>query len=262
MCLALIAINQHPKYPLIILANRDEFNKRSSVAAHYWQENSNIFAGKDLVAGGTWLGINRQGRFSMVTNYRDPSARKKDMKSRGLLVRNYLSDNATASPTAYIKRLTTTANQYNLFNLFVGNMQEMLYYSNVENQAKQLTTGLYGISNHLIDTPWYKVVRAKELFKKNLNKLINLTDPDQICRLLFPILEDQSRAPDKKLPQTGVSKDLEKALSPIFVNIPEHVYGTRNASLLLFEKDQVVFSEKIFLNGETQSFHTAIIKMR
>jgi uncharacterized protein with NRDE domain len=255
MCLALIAINQHPLYPLIIISNRDEFYQRATIAAHYWPDYPQIYAGKDLEAGGTWLGVNQQQHFALLTNYRDPSAHSDSLKSRGLLVKNYLTTNTSQ----YMEQIMATADQYNPFNLLAGNRQEVIYYSNVAKKIKKLTSGLYGISNHLLETPWFKVLRAKEEFNKIKNEFLLSKTPKQMGDLLFPILEDHTLAPDALLPHTGVPETLEKSLSSIFVYVPSHRYGTRSSSLILFAENELFFSERIFVDGKETSLHTTKI---
>ncbi|MDR3442247.1 MAG: NRDE family protein [Legionella sp.] len=244
MCLILIALNQHPLYPIIILSNRDEFYNRATTPAHYWKDAPYLFAGQDLVGSGTWLGIAKNGAFSCVTNYRNPKIYNSSLLSRGLLVKEFLLNSATTPASDYIKKIIPVANQYNPFNLLVGTLDEILYYSNVENKMKKLSSGLYGLSNHLLNTPWYKVKRAKELFNKVHNQLIACDVPEQLSELLFPILADKTQAPDDLLPHTGVSLELEKSLSSIFITLPAQAYGTRNSTLILFKKDTIFFSEK------------------
>ena len=261
MCLALIAIEQHPVYSVIILSNRDEFYKRATSSAHYWPENPNLFAGQDLVSGGSWLGVNKSGSYALVTNYRNPITYNPLMQSRGLLVSNYLSEPESISPDAYIKNIAPTSKDFNPFNLIVGNNTNSIYYSNVEKKARKLTHGLYGLSNHLLDTPWYKILKAKELFNEKMDKLQKLRDPEQISELLFPVLINKTQSPDHLLPRTGVSLDLEKSLSSIFVNIPEHEYGTRSTTLILMEKNNIFFAEKSFVNAQVASFNTTHISL-
>lgn len=259
MCLALVAIGQHPKYPLILLSNRDEFYNRASRPADYWHDDRSVFAGRDLVTGGSWLGVNKKGGFALVTNYRNPNAYNALMQSRGHLVSHYLLNQKLCSPDQYIKTVAATAHNYNPFNLIVGTMNKSTYYSSVDNKVINLKAGLYGLSNHLLDTPWYKVLHAKELFSKTRDKLIDCTEPEALGNLLLPILEDSQRAPDNLLPQTGLTEHLEKALSSIFVDVPEHHYGSRSSSLILFTKDTLFFTEKTFLNAQMiSSRHTEI----
>ncbi len=260
MCLALIAINQHPLYPLIILSNRDEYYRRCSASAHYWEEAPYVFAGKDLECNGTWIGVNQKGNFSLVTNYRQPSTYNPTLTSRGLLVKNYLLK-TKGSPDGYIKNIMNDAKKFNLFNLIVGNKKELIYYSNTQKRAKKLTTGLYGLSNHLLDTPWYKMLRAKELFYQKNQKLLQNEMPEAIGNLLLPILEDKTLAPDSLLPDTGVTRSIEKQLSSIFVNIPEIQYGTRSSTLILFGLDSIFFTEKIFKETYALSCQTRKIEL-
>ncbi|MGL5741534.1 MAG: NRDE family protein [Legionella sp.] len=244
MCLALIAIQQHHQYPLIILSNRDEFYKRATVPAHYWADAPNVFAGQDLVGGGSWLGVAQNGRFALVTNYRNPKAYDVSLLSRGLLIKDYLQ--GTLGPSAYIETISSRSHHYNLFNLIVGDLNEVIYYSNAAETSKKLAAGLYGLSNHLIDTPWYKVLKAKELLHHELVTLSTQNDQAQIEAHLLPILEDQTLAPDDLLPQTGISKEFEKSLSSIFVNVPQYDYGTRSSTLLLYAQNSIYFAERGF----------------
>lgn len=238
MCLALIAINQHPLYPIILITNRDEFYDRRMLPAHFWKDNPSIYAGIDLQQGGTWLGLNKQGAFALVTNYRNPGLYQENLASRGFLVKNYL-ESEDISATEYLQKIALMADTFNPFNLLLGTIGDVRYYSNVSNTEIILKPGVYGLSNSLLDVPWFKVVRAKELFNKVLSQLQTLEDPQQINELVTPILQDRVLAPDDQLPDTGVSKELEKALSSIFVAIPEYKYGTTNSSVVLIgEREQ------------------------
>ena len=261
MCLALIAIEQHPLYPLIILSNRDEFYSRATAPAHYWNDAAGVFAGKDLVSGGTWLGVNQQGRFSLVTNYRDPSHYNPGRLSRGLLAKNFLLETVSASPEDYMHEISSSTNDYNGFNLLVGTIQDIVYFSNVENKIKNLSPGIYGLSNHLLDTPWYKVLKAKELFHKIAPQLRCAQTPEEINAFLFPILEYHHFAPEHLLPQTGVPLEFERGLSSIFVNIPSRQYGTRCSTTVLFAKDSTFFTERIIESARERETNTVSIKV-
>ncbi|CAM4451694.1 MAG: hypothetical protein LEGION0403_FIIPPAGN_02305 [Legionella sp.] len=260
MCLALIAIEQHPLYPLIILSNRDEFFNRATAPAHYWDDAPGVFSGKDLVSGGTWLGVNQYGRFSLITNYRDPGHYNPDRLSRGLLTKNFLLENIQVSPEDYLHKIIPSADSYNGFNLLVGSMRDTVYFSNIENKIKKLSPGIYGLSNHLLDTPWYKVLKAKDLFHKITPQLICAQTPKEINALLFPILENHHFAPEHLLPQTGVPLEFERALSSIFVNIPSRQYGTRCSSSVLFAKDTTFFAERIIENAQAKATNIMSIK--
>ncbi|WP_173237972.1 NRDE family protein [Legionella antarctica] len=256
----MIALDQHPLYPIIILSNRDEFYKRATDPARYWQENSNVFSGKDLMRGGTWLGVNRDGKFSLITNYRSPDGYRLSMQSRGLLAKKFLFESKDTSPSAYVKTIEAVANTYNPFNMIVGDRTNVVYYSNVINKTTDLISGLYGISNHLLDTPWYKVLKAKNLFNHLLVDLITYEDPGMIAKMLYPILEDRTLAPDNLLPNTGVPMNVEKSLSSIFVDIPGQAYGTRSATMILFKKKNIFFFEKTFTNGKLISFNSTNLR--
>lgn len=258
MCLALIAIGQHPRYPIIILSNRDEFYNRATVPAHYWPDHPTMFSGKDLLAGGTWLGVNKKGNFSLLTNYRTPAADHVLKKSRGLLVKNFLENN-NVSPLDYINNIAGSSAEYSSFNLIVGNLHEVIYYSNVINKTTRMRTGVHCLSNHLLNTRWHKTLKAKNLFHSLLGELLTYDDPVIIRDLLAPVLEDQTLAADNRLPQTGVSFALEKSLSSIFVTIPEANYGTRSSTITLIEKTNIFFSEKVFINGKAVSLQATNI---
>ncbi|MGQ3890804.1 NRDE family protein [Legionella sp. CNM-4043-24] len=259
MCLVLIAVNQHPRFPLVILSNRDEFYSRASLEADFWKESPNLYAGIDLVKQGTWLGLTRQGRVSLVTNYRNPSAHQSFKRSRGLLVARYLQADSTTTAGRYIEELKGEADQYNKFNLIAGDESGLYYYSNVEYETKKLQPGVYGLSNSLLDTPWYKVTRVKRLFHQMKNDFLACDTPEAVSELLLPVLSDTHKAPDRLLPETGVGKELEKLLSSIFVEIPEHGYGTRSSSVLVFGREQLMFSEKTYEQGLFNSLKTSLI---
>jgi uncharacterized protein with NRDE domain len=163
MCLILIAWQAHPDYPLVVAANRDEFFARPTAAAAFWPDAPQVLAGRDLEAGGTWLGVSRQRRFAALTNYREGGRQRVDARSRGALVADFLT--SRASPVAYLTQLETAAAEYNGFNLVVGDGESLAYYSNRgDGQPRWLKPGIYGLSNHLLDTPWPKLASAKAAF--------------------------------------------------------------------------------------------------
>ncbi|STX51755.1 Uncharacterized conserved protein [Legionella busanensis] len=247
MCLALIAINKHPKYPLIILSNRDEFYARPTSSAHFWQDNLNVFAGRDLKEGGTWLGITRSGYFALLTNYRDPQLYDLSLESRGKLVSDYLFTCESISPLQYLQKIQSCSDKYNKFNLIVGSINQIVYYSNIQNTIQTLSSGIYSLSNHLLNTSWPKTEKAKALFKKHIGELDKYTNNQEKIDFLYTILSDKSLAPDNQLPKTGIAHDLEKSLSSIFVHVPQAKYGTVNSTIILFQRDSsILFSEKIF----------------
>lgn len=224
MCLIFIAINQHPDYPLIIAGNRDEFYRRPTAALSFWPEQPDILAGRDLEAGGTWLGVSRSGRIAAVTNYRDPSRTNDNAPSRGLLIRDYLADNST--PREFFLANEIRMARCNGFNLIFGDLSSLYYYSN-RNEAPpaRLPTGLHAVSNHLLNTAWPKVEKGKAA----LAALLAEKGPLDV-EAVFSILRDTEKAPDKLLPDTGVGPVWERLLSSIF--IISDIYGTRSTSLI------------------------------
>ena len=229
MCVIFFAFKQHSEYPLILLANRDEFYERPTAAAGFWQDAPNIFAGRDLVHGGTWLGITRSGRFAAVTNYRDPSAAKGKF-SRGDLVSDFLKTNESVED--YLRKVQKNANAFSGFNLLVGEfssqIQTLGYYSNREDKVKILAPGIYGLSNYLLDTPWRKVNKGKAELTEFLQ------NGELEIERFFELLNDKSLADDADLPDTGIGFEREKLLSAIFIETP--IYGTRSSSVVLVNK--------------------------
>ncbi len=244
MCLLLVSFESHPKYMLIIAANRDEFYNRPTLPAKFWNDHTTLLAGKDLQAGGTWLGITKNGRFAAITNYRDMRNLKNDAPSRGELVTTFLTGDD--SPKNFADKLLTSANKYNGYNLLFSDMKKFLYFSNQTEKSIDLASGIYGLSNHLLDTPWHKVEKSKTSFKNILSK------EDVTADDLFKILSDTSIPPDELLPDTGLTLDIERAVSPVFVATP--LYGTRSSTVILIDRDNhALFIEKS-LNRETNEW--------
>lgn len=241
MCIIYFAYDHHPKYPLILLANRDEFYDRPTQAAQSWEDHPFIFAGRDLVAGGTWLGVTKNGRFSAVTNYRDPHS-PAGVLSRGNLVADFLKTDPPAE--SYLDSVRSQADRYSGFNLLVGEIDagrnELFYFSNRSDDIRKLETGIYALSNHLLDTPWPKVRSGRERFGK-------LISADEISKPeLFELLTDESLAEDDELPDTGVGYEREKLLSAIFIKTP--IYGTRSSTVLTIDSNFAVdLKEKVFV---------------
>jgi uncharacterized protein with NRDE domain len=159
MCLIAFAYKTHPRYSLVVAANRDEFYRRPTAPVDFWPECPCVLAGRDLEQGGTWLGVSRDGRFAALTNYRDPAANRPDARSRGELVRDYLC--GSMSPQEYLERVKASGGDYNGFNLLVGDAGGLWYYSNRTDVVAAVAPGVHGLSNHLLDTPWPKVAKAK-----------------------------------------------------------------------------------------------------
>jgi uncharacterized protein with NRDE domain len=227
MCLILLAHDAHPRYRLVVAANRDEFYARPTAPADWWEDAPTVLAGRDLRGGGTWMGVDREGRWAAVTNYRDPGAERTDAPSRGELVGGFLR--GRESPDDYIARLRPRAGQYNGFNLLVGEPGAVLWLSNRAPEPRALDPGIHGVSNHLLDTPWPKVERGK----RALGAL--LREPRLGAEPMLDLLLDRTVAADHQLPDTGVGLTLERALSTMFIATPE--YGTRSSTALLVDRD-------------------------
>jgi uncharacterized protein with NRDE domain len=224
MCLILIAHQIHEQMPLLVLANRDEFYDRPTTAAEPWEEDSDLIAGRDLVSGGTWLGVNG-ARWASVTNIREGTKDYHCTCSRGWLVRDYLL--GKDSPNKFLSRIANQTEEYAGYNLLLGNGTELWYSTNRSVSKQRLTPGLYGLSNHLLDTPWPKVVRGKQA-------MFELLSRSQLDRnKAFAILTDTTLALDSELPNTGVPLEWERALSAAFIT--KNHYGTRCSSLLMRE---------------------------
>jgi uncharacterized protein with NRDE domain len=243
----------HPDYPLILAANRDEFYNRPTAPLDWWTDHPDVLAGRDLKGNGTWLGVTRSGCIAAITNYREPSARMEKAPSRGLLIRDFLTGNA--SPQHYLKAVSKMSQAYNGFNLIAGDPSGLYYYSNRAARIRQLQPGIYGISNHLIDTAWPKIQRGKHLLQGQLigREKINIEK-------IWEILADRDQPPDDELPDTGVGLHWERILSPLFISSPD--YGTRSSSVVLIDKSgRLTIQERTFFNtgnkikeGETRKF--------
>src|SRR5215510_4130851 len=167
MCLLLIAWKNHPRYRLVLIGNRDEFHDRPAAPLGWWQDDARILAGRDLKAGGTWLGVARSGRFGVVTNYRDLQAPIEGAPSRGALIPRFLT--GATSPKEFLDDLRGAAMRYSGFNLLAGGSRALYYFSNRGPKTPTvLAPGIYGLSNHLLDTPWPKLARTRERFGKLL----------------------------------------------------------------------------------------------
>ncbi|HEY0844722.1 MAG TPA: NRDE family protein [Noviherbaspirillum sp.] len=238
MCLIVFAWQVVPGMPLIAAGNRDEFYARPTAAATWWEDHPHVYAGRDLQDGGTWMGITRDGRFAAITNIREPSRKRDSAPSRGALVSDFLTGDA--SPQEYIGRISAEGHKYNGFNLLVGNGAQLIWYSNGdpddERNGKPLAPGVYGLSNGSLDAPWPKVVRTKAQFAS----LLCQGAPHDAY---FEMLSDTARASDCRLPRTGVSLEWERVLSSVFIESPE--YGTRSSTVVqLYSCNTTALHEK------------------
>jgi uncharacterized protein with NRDE domain len=249
MCLILLSLNDHPEYKLIIAANRDEFYNRKTLSARFWVDHPQILGGRDLQAGGTWMAMNRNGRISMVTNYRDPLHIDPSAPSRGHLVSNFVvSDDR---PLSYLDNLVSKGNAYNGFNLIVGNPNELYYYSNHSDHVIPITPGIHGLSNHLLDTPWPKVRHGLEKMKSAMRSTV--VKAEELLALMY----DDRVAPDPELPDTGVGIERERALSSMFIKSAG--YGSRCTTVVLVDRsNSVQFVERVYdtskFTSTTESF--------
>lgn len=241
MCLLVFALDCHPRYKLVLAANRDEFYNRPTQAAAFWPDRPELLAGKDLLKSGTWMGITKAGRWAALTNYRDPSQNRHGAPSRGLLVHDYLV--GEDAPDEFLGRLVETAQQYDGYNLLAGKTDALYYYSNQQQAVHQIQPGIHGLSNSLLNVCWPKVYRSVRQLKDCLRDDVIQADR------LFSIMADEQQAPDHELPGTGVSLEWERLLSSVF--IAGENYGTRCTSILLVDRgDHVQFWEKNFINGK------------
>lgn len=242
MCLINFQLNNHNKYKLVMAANRDEEYSRPTEAAHYWKDYPHILGGRDLRGMGTWLGITKTGRISALTNIRNTKELlSTHQKSRGHLVSNYLI--GSQNPSEYLNDISKSDNDYAGFNLLVGNQDEIFYLNNYENKVSKVDNGLHSLSNHHLDTPWPKVIKGKT----GLEKIMDSEDSD--IEDLFRLLRDDDTAENKDLPDTGLSKEIEKNLSPLFINMDK--YGTRCSTVILIDQDDnATFVERTYLEGQ------------
>lgn len=225
MCLILVAWRAHPRFPCVLAANRDEYFGRPSAEADWWPEG-NILAGRDLQAGGTWLGVTRGGRFAALTNFRDPAAHLDNAPSRGALVSDFLS---AQWPTAQgLRELARRGERCNPYNVLCSDGQTLGVYESTTRALRLLEPGLYALSNHLLDTPWPKVQRAKSRLNQALLALPN-------GAAMLELLRDSEPAPDEELPLTGLSVELERMLSSAFVRGQD--YGTRCSTLYTIDAE-------------------------
>lgn len=221
MCLILVVWREHGRFPLFIAANRDEYHARETEPAGWWDDDPNILAGRDLAAGGTWLGITRTGRFAALTNFRDPARMRKDAPSRGRLVTSLLQSNeAVATNLEWLGRI---GGSYNGFNILFSDGERLGIYESVPGMGRELGPGVYGLSNHLLDTPWPKVANAK-------SKLLSAIDAGRDQNAALDLLRDDRRAAPDELPSTGVSPEWESLLSSAFIK--ESQYGTRCSTIV------------------------------
>lgn len=236
MCLLLVAHDCCPDYRLVVIANRDEFHARPTAAADWWQDRPDIVAGRDLEGGGTWLGMNVSGRFATVTNVRSGDRVRRGPRSRGLIVSDFLG--GVSSAAQFSAGLAGCARDYDGFNLLAHDGRNLSWYSNQAAAPRALDPGVYTLSNAALDTAWPKTRRLRSGF----DRVMERTAGDPLFALL-DLLRDSSAAEETELPDTGVSRELERVLSSIFIEGPS--YGTRCSSVVLLDRrERVRFVER------------------
>lgn len=254
MCLITFASQASWEYPLVLVANRDESYQRPTQAAHFWKTEGypHILAGKDLLGGGTWLGINIWGQWAALTNYRDWTALKENAPSRGALTLDFLKTKQSAY--AYLQEMQNLAQNYNGFNLLVGDTTGIYHYSNVTDEIVQVPHGIHGLSNALLDTSWPKLTKAKQFLEKQLQQNNHpLTD-------IFPLMMDSTPAKDSQLPSTGLPLALERAMSSIFITTPD--YGTRCTTLLVIDRNhKASFIERQFSPNDRSPLEEKLVEI-
>lgn len=224
MCLIVFAWRPSHAVPLVVAANRDEFHNRPTQPLAPWDDAPELIAGRDLQAGGTWMGVTRSGRFAALTNIRVPT-QPEGRRSRGELPERYLR--AEMSPQEYLAELAMQRDDYAGFNLLVGDDQSLWHLNSQEGVPLRLAEGVYGLSNASLDTPWPKLVRARTMLAGNLEALI----PEALLQLLA----DEQKAAEHEQPSTGVAPELERLLSSAFITSSD--YGTRASTALIRRSD-------------------------
>jgi len=231
----------------VVASNRDEWRDRPAEPAHWWPDHPELLAGRDLQAGGTWMGITRNGRFAAVTNFRDPSDRRTTARSRGGLVTEYLLGDA--EPGAWLADLMHRSGEYNGFNLVLGDGESLWYFGSREGLARPIPPGVHGLSNHLLDEPWPKVVRACTAMQAAL-------EPEDPAAALFDALSDREVAPDASLPATGVGLAWERRLASALITGED--YGTRASTVVVCSSDGSVCFEERTRAGDGSVTNVAI----
>ncbi len=263
MCLIALAIDQHPRFPLVLASNRDEFFDRPTARLDWWSPNPDapeVLSGRDLQSGGTWLGMTAQGRMAMLTNVRGAAAHEVDAPSRGRIVTGWL---ATRESSADFWTRTALSG-HNAFNLIAADFRcgECFWASNVDGQPRRLGPGLYGLSNAGLDAPWPKVVALKTAVR---DALAHETSVDALEARLFAALGDRSVATDDALPRTGIPLTWERQLSAAFIRTPDERYGTRCSTLIITERSERqptthVFERSFDSSGAVSLLRTASLR--
>jgi len=238
MCLILFAWRAHPHYRLVLAANRDEFHQRPALAADFWPDTPDLLAGRDLQAGGTWLGVTGSGRFAAVTNFREPLSPELPLeRSRGELVTAFLAGDQ--APLAHAGTLMATGEDYRGFNLLVGTADSLVYVSNRAEQTVEVAPGSHGLSNHLLDTDWPKVHAGR-------SRLAEILQEDRIdAEALLDLLTERSTLPGDMPPDADDGEIRRHLMNHYFIVSPS--YGTRSSTVVLLHVDGTIeFVERRF----------------
>lgn len=243
MCLILLAHRVHPRYPLIVAANRDEFHGRPAAPAAFWEDQPQVLAGRDLEAGGTWLGVARNGRFAAVTNFSEEPMDPLPPRSRGGLVSDFLTGTMAAEP--YLEQIAAHAGAYRGFNLLLSEGEELWYYSNRLPRPQRLAPGTYGLSNHLLDTDWPKVKRGKSALA-----VFEAAEQQPDVEELLALLADESTPSDAEIAASGLDPEHARRVTPCFIRGP--VYGTRASTVVIAERSGTMHFTEVGFAAEGQ----------
>ncbi|UTW11014.1 NRDE family protein [Marinobacterium rhizophilum] len=257
MCLITFAYQSHPDYNLILVANRDEAYERATLDAAPWRQDTGLVAGQDLEQGGTWLGIHRSGRLGAVTNHRDGrTSANKALRSRGHLTRDFLLSREPAASTS--QRYAEQGEEYGGFNLLLGDREGLYYLSNRGRTPERLTPGIYGLSNALLDSPWPKLLQARNALDAALGSINADQDMPPLAARLTEVLACHDLAPDDQLPDTGISRELERKLSSCFIQLPQ--YGTRATTVILqdYQGNSCFYEQSFDAAGPTAARHYSL----
>lgn len=238
MCLIIFAYKVVPEVTLLVAANRDEWFNRPALPAGFWADHPHIVAGRDLQASGTWLGATRTGRFAALTNYRNPDEPRMDAPTRGGLVSGFLAGRQSARE--YLEQLRDGADRYNGFSMLAADDSGMFWYSNRgDGQVQEIAPGVHGLSNHLLNTPWPKVIKGCEGMQRLLERSFSCSD-------YLDLMDDSVPEGERGLIAQPDTWTLERSLSSM--RIMKGGYGTRcSTALRLTRRESCVFAERTYL---------------
>lgn len=241
MCLVGLALGASARFPLVIAANRDEFLARPTAPLDWWSPGG-ILAGRDLKAGGTWLGVSKTGRIALVTNVREPVETPPGAPSRGEIVEHWLMEH----PSFDEMEQHVTGEGFAGVNVLLFDAHHVEHVSNRGVARTRLEAGIHGLSNASIDTPWPKVVALKE----RVDAALAAPDVDSLTSALLDALGTRAVAADDCLPHTGVGIEMERNLSPAFIALPQMGYGTRSSTIVVQEGNRLFVTERTYAENE------------